>query len=88
MKLNRADAIKAKELSEKHNVDEDIVKLVISSQYEFIKKTTKELDLPPELSKLEFGELKTNFNIPSIGKLYASYFMYNELNKRKKKKLG
>lgn len=88
MKLNRADSIKAKEIAEKYNIDIDVVKLVILSQYEFIKEKTRDLNFEEGLTKEEFSKLKTNFNIPSIGKLYASYFMYRKISENKKKKLG
>lgn len=88
MKLNRADSIKAKEIAEKYNIDIDAVKLIILSQYEFIKEKTRDLNFEEGFTKEEFLKLKTNFNIPSIGKLYASYFMYRKINENKKKKLG
>ena len=88
MKLNRADGIKAKEIADKYDVDINIVKLIVLSQYEFIKAKTKEIEFEEGLSKEEFNKLKTNFNIPAIGKLYASYFMYKKIAENKKKKLG
>lgn len=85
MKLNRADAIKVKELAEKYNLDVDVVKKIICSQYDFIQKKTKELEFKDGLSREEFDKMKTNFNIPGIGKLYASFYLYNEIQKKKKK---
>lgn len=85
MKLNRADSIKAKELAEKYNLDVNVIKKIIYSQYDFIQKKTKELEFKDELSREEFDKMKTNFNIPGIGKLYASYYLYNEIQKKKKK---
>lgn len=88
MKLNRADSIKAKEIAEKYGIDIDVVKLAILSQYEFIKEKTRDMEFEEGLTKEEFLKLKTNFNIPSIGKLYASYFMYRKVTENKKKKIG
>tara|TARA_R110002049_G_scaffold85285_3_gene216878 strand:+ start:1418 stop:1696 length:279 start_codon:yes stop_codon:yes gene_type:complete len=92
MKLSRVDEIKAKEISEKYKIDLDLVKKIISSQYEFIHKTCKEINFDKEMSKEEFSKIKTNFNIPGIGKLYASHYLHkkitNRTNKKNKKKLG
>lgn len=85
MKLNRADSIKAEEIAEKHGISIDIVKRVILSQYEFIKIKTRDMNFEEGLTKKEFNKLKTNFNLPSIGKLYASYFMYKKIQENKKK---
>lgn len=88
MKLSRADEIKAKELSEKYDIDLAIIKKIISSPYDFIQKKTKELNFIDDLTREEFDKMKKNFNIPGLGKLYASYYLYNEIQKKKKKKLG
>jgi hypothetical protein len=85
MKLNRADAIKAKELAEKYNIDLDLMKKIIASPYEFIQKKTRELDLEDGLTKEEFSKIKTDFNIPALGKVFASHYMYNEIQKKKNK---
>jgi hypothetical protein len=86
MKLNRADRIKAIELAEKHGISLDEMKKIISSPYELIQIKTRELVFKDDLSKEEFNRLKTNFNIPSLGKLFASNYLYNEIQKKKKKK--
>ena len=88
MKLSRADEIKAKELSEKYGIDLAIIKKIISSPYGFIQKKTKELNFIDNLTREEFDKMKKNFNIPGLCKLYASYYLYNEIQKKKKKKLG
>jgi len=85
MKLSRADKIKAKELSEKYGLDLDIIEKIIASQYECIQKKTRELNFKDGLSREEFDKKKTNFNIPGIGKLYASFYLYKEIQKKKKK---
>lgn len=86
MRLSRADLIKVKEIAEKYNLSVDHVKEIIGSPYEFIHKTAKELDFSDELTREEFDNKKTNFNIPSIGKLYASHYLYSEIIKNKNKK--
>ncbi len=77
MKLERAYEIKAKEIAEKHNLSLDQVKRIIESPYSFIREKTRELVIEDNLSKEEFSKLKTNFNIPCLCKMYASYKIYN-----------
>ena len=88
MNLSRADEIKIKELAEKYNIDYEIIKKIVSSPYDFIQKKTREIEFEDGLSREEFDKMKTNFNLPGIGKLYASFFLYEEIQKKKKKKLG
>jgi len=88
MNLSRADEIKIKELSEKYNVDVETIKKIVSAPYDFIQYKTKELEFEDDLDREAFDKMKTNFNIPGIGKLYASFFLYGEIQKKKNKKLG
>jgi len=85
MRLSRADTIKAKELSEKYGLDIEVIKKIISSPYDFIQKKTKELNFKDGLTRDEFDKMNKNFNIPGLGKLYASYYLYEEIQKKKKK---
>ena len=88
MKLSSDDKIKIEKISEEMSIPKEVVIKVIESQYEFIRKKTKELHFDPNLTREEFDAMKTNFNIPCIGKLYASFYMYRKMNEnaRKRKK--
>ena len=86
MKLSRADKIKAEELAEKYGIPLEEVKKIIVAPYDFIRKTTSKLEFPDGLSKEEFDKMKTNFMIPALAKMHASYFLYNEIQKKKNKK--
>ena len=86
MKLNRAESIKIKEIAEKHNLSIEEVKSIIKSPYSFIHKTLKGTTFKDNMDREEFDSMKINFNSPSIGKLYASYFIYSEIQKKKNKK--
>lgn len=59
----------AKEL----NLPVEVVDLAYDSFYKFIRETIASLPLKEDLSEEEFKSLKTNFNIPSIGKLHCTY---------------
>jgi hypothetical protein len=88
MKFSRADEIKVKELAEEYGIDVNIIKQMVSAPYDFIQSKTRELNFKDNLTREEFDSVKKNFNIPGIGKLYASYFLYEQIQKKKKKKLG
>ena len=86
MKLSSDDKIKIEKISEEMSIPKEVVIKVIESQYEFIRKKTKELHFDPNLTREEFDEMKTNFNIPCIGKLYASFYMYRKMNENARKR--
>jgi hypothetical protein len=85
MKLHRADAIKIKELAEKYGLTIEEVESMVSSPYSFIREKSKEIEFKDGMTREEFDSMKKNFNIPSIGKLHASHFMYNQIQKKKNK---
>ena len=76
-----ADRLKVEELSEKYDIPFEHVKLMVESPYVMMKEKIQLINFIPDLTKEQFGKLKTNFNIPCIGKLYASYFLYTNINK-------
>ena len=41
-----------------------------------------EINLERNLTEEEFNKKKTNFNMPSLFKLFASYYAYNEIQKK------
>lgn len=49
-----------------------VVETAYKSSWEFIRKTIENLPLA-SCDEEEFGKLRTNFNIPSLGKLYVTY---------------
>lgn len=54
------------------NIDNRIVEQVYKSYWNFIRNHISNLPLR-ELTKEEFDSTVSNFNLPSIGKLYADY---------------
>ena len=66
--LNSALKLTARKLS----VDYKVVEAVYRSYWKFVKNTVDTKSFKG-ISKDEFDTLTTNFNIPYIGKLYASY---------------
>lgn len=61
-----------KELSEEYGVSVKELEEIYESQWEFIAETAADIDFD-EIEEEAFGDLKTNFNIPSIGKLYTNF---------------
>lgn len=62
----------------------EVVKLAYESYWKFIRETIKSLPLMEDLSEEEFSRLRTNFNIPSIGKLNCTFNRYINIKKRYK----
>lgn len=75
-----------KKLSSEMNLEEEVVDTAYKSFFEFIRETISALPLKEDLTEEQFKELKTNFNIPALGKLHCTYERY--LNKKKRYNYG
>lgn len=75
-----------KKLSLEMNLEEEVIDTAYKSFFEFIRETIAALPLKEDLTEEEFSKLKTNFNIPALGKLHCTYERY--LNKKKQYKYG
>lgn len=64
------------------NLPYEVVNYAYKSYWEFIKNTIQELPLKSDITEEEFNKLRTNFNIPSLGKLNCTFSRYNNLKKR------
>ena len=69
-------------LSEELTIPEEVVDAAYKSFFEFIRTTISDLPLKDELSKEDFDKLRTNFNIPSLGKLHCTYERYKGMKER------
>lgn len=69
--MNYSDAVT--QLSEELNLPYKVVDKAYRSYWFFIRNTIKELPLKEDIDEEEFSKLKTNFNIPSLGKLSCTY---------------
>jgi hypothetical protein len=84
MIVSKTEKIELEKIAAKHNITLDEAKEVIDSMYGFMRDKIVSLNFTEkELTKEEFGELKTNFNIPCIGKFVAVYYAYKKINKIK-----
>jgi hypothetical protein len=84
MIVSKTDKIELEKIAAKHNITIEEVKAVIDSMYGFIREKVTDINFTEkELTKEEFSNLKTNFNIPCIGKFVAVYYAYKKINKIK-----
>lgn len=75
-------------VSEELNIPVEDVKAIYNSFWSFIRETIKQLPLKEDLTDEEFNKLRTNFNIPSVGKLGCSLDRYKKIKKRFRIKNG
>ena len=62
----------------------EIVDKTYESYWKFIRQTIQSLPLKDDISEEEFAKLKTNFNIPSLGKLTCTHDRMLGMKKRLK----
>ena len=72
-----------KGVSQELNLPEEVVLVAYRSYWEFIRKTIEVLPLKDDITEEDFNKLKTNFNIPSIGKLYVTWDKVLSTKKRR-----
>lgn len=70
------------QVSDEMDIPVEVVEEAYKSYWKFIKKTIQELPLKEDLTEEEFANLKTNFNIVSLGKLHCTYDRYVNMKKR------
>lgn len=70
-----------KQVSTELGLPPQVVKEAYESYWTFIRNNIKALPLKEDLNKEEFDKLRTNFNIPSIGKMSVTWERY--LGKKK-----
>ena len=73
-----------KQVSIELGLPPQVVKEAYESFWTFIRNNIKALPLKEDLSKEEFDKLRTNFNVPSLGKLSCTYDRFIGIKKRSK----
>ena len=63
-------------VSEELNLPEELIEKVYKAYWNFIRVTIEELPLKTKLTQLEYENLRTSINIPSLGKLNCTYNRY------------
>lgn len=62
----------------------EVVNTAYKSYWKFIKQTIQSLPLKDNINEEEFAKLRTNFNIPSLGKLTCTFDRMMGVKKRLK----
>lgn len=69
-------------VSKKLDLPVELVDKTYRAFWLFINKSIQALPLKEELTEEEFNKLRTNFNIPSLGKLNCTYERMLNVKKR------
>ena len=69
-------------VSEELDLPKDLIENTYKAYWNFIKDTIEELPLKTELTQKEYNKLKTNINIPSLGKLHCTKNRYIRIRNR------
>lgn len=69
-------------VSKELNIPEEVVSRAYKSYWEFIKTTIQALPLKEDINEEEFSKLRTNFNVPSLGKLVCTFDRMEGVKKR------
>ena len=64
------------------NLPEDLVRKTYSEYWSYIRNTIEDLPLKNNLTQTDFSELRTNINVPSLGKINCTYERYIGMKKR------
>lgn len=76
-------------ISRLHNelgLPKEVILKVYKSYWRFVRSKIEELPLKEELDEETFNKLRTNFNIPKLGKIHCTYPRYKvikEINRRR-----
>lgn len=71
-----------KQVAQKLNISIETVSTVYKAYWQFIREHIVKLPLKDNLSPEEFEKLKTNFNLPSLGKLTCTYDKWEKVKRR------
>ena len=64
------------------NLPEDLVRNTYSEYWSYIRNTIEDLPLKNNLTQTDFSELRTNINVPSLGKINCTYERYMGMKER------
>ena len=69
-------------VSQEMGLPPEVVDTAYKSYWKFIKQTIQSLPLKDDISEEDFTKLRTNFNVPSLGKLTCTYDRMMGVKKR------
>lgn len=69
-------------LTEELKIPPEVITRTYKAYWLFIRETIQSLPLKENLKEEEFSRLKTNFNVPNLGKLSCTYKRYQGVKKK------
>ena len=69
-------------VSQEMDIPLEVIDKAYKSYWKFIKQTIQSLPLKDDISEEDFTKLRTNFNIPSLGKLTCTFDRMMGVKKR------
>lgn len=69
-------------MSEELNLPFEVCRAAYRASWSFIKEKAQALPLKEDLTEAQFNELRPNFNLPSLGKLFVTEQNYKAKKKR------
>lgn len=78
--MNYSEIIK--KVSQETGIPVRVVNLAYKSYWKFIKQEIQALPLKGDISEEEFNSLRTNFNVPGLGKFYLTWDRVQGCKKR------
>lgn len=78
--MNKKELIK--KVANEVDFPEEVVNRAYISSWEFIKNHISNLPLKDDLTEEQFKVLRTNFNLPSLGKFYLTYDDYKRIKEK------
>lgn len=76
-----------KKVAAKLGLSEQVVGKTYKAFWLFIRETISKLPLKEDLTEEDFKKLRTNFNLPSLGKLTCNYERYERVKKAEEMKI-
>lgn len=71
-------------LSRELNLPSEVIRKAYKAYWMFIRHTIEALPLKEDMTEEAFNKLRTNFNIPNLGKIACTYKRYTGIKKRNK----
>lgn len=74
------------DVAQKTGFSEKLIESTYKAYWKYIKTSIESLPLKEDVSKEDFLKLRTNFNIPSLGKLVCTFDKYKRMKDYYKKR--
>lgn len=74
-------------LANELNLSKETVENTYKAYWKFIREKITSLVLKKNMTKEDFNKLKTNFNLPSLGKLSCTYDRWEKVRKANQTKI-